>query len=85
MDKIKPNDGGHKPFGVDIDPNKTLIHKTNEDGSTTAYYKKSKMSNDDYLNELESRFHRKSQNKTFTGNSIGLFGGFGKGKLNKRK
>ena len=85
MSKIKPNDGGHKPFGIDIDPNKDLIHNTNEDGSSDAYYKKSKMRYGDYINELEHRFHKKEQNKDFSSGSIGLFGGFGKGNLNKEK
>ena len=31
MSKIKPNDGGHTPFGVDIDPKKDLVHNTNEE------------------------------------------------------
>jgi len=82
MSKIKPNDGGHTPFGVDIDPNKNLVHNTNEDGSHDAYYKNSKMRYGDYINELEHRFHKKNQGKDYT-SSIGLFGGFGKGTLNK--
>ena len=32
-DKPKINDGGHKPFGIDIDPNENLKHITNPDGS----------------------------------------------------
>ena len=85
MSKIKKNDGGHTPFGVDMDPKKDLVHNTNEDGSCTAYYKKSKMQYDDYISELENRFHKKDQGKDFASRSIGLFGGFGKGKLNKNK
>ena len=83
MSKIKPNDGGHTPFGVDIDPNKNLVHNTNEDGSYDAYYKNSKMRYGDYINELEHRFHKKDQGKDYASRSIGLFGGFGKGTLNK--
>ena len=85
MSKIQPNDGGHTPFGVNIDPNKDLIHNTNEDGSQTAYYKGSKMKYGDYINELEHRFHKKDQGRDFSSRSIGLFGGFGKGTLNKNK
>ena len=82
MSKIKPNDGGHVPFGVNIYPDKTLIHNTNEDGSATAYFKGSKMRYGDYINELEDRFHKKDQGRDYT-SSIGVFGGFGKGTLNK--
>ena len=83
MSKIKPNDGGHQPFGVDIDPKEDLVHNTNEDGSYDAYYRGSKMRYGDYINELEHRFHEKDQGKDYTSRSIGLFGGFGKGTLNK--
>ena len=83
ISKIKPNDGGHKPFGVNIDPKKDLVHNTNEDGSTVAYYKGSKMQYDDYISELESRVDKNSNGKDFASRSIGLFGGYGKGKLKK--
>ena len=83
MSKIKPNDGGHTPFGVDIDPKSDLVHNTNEDGSYDAYYKKSKMRYGDYINELEHRFHKKDQGKDYASRSIGLVGGFGEGTLNK--
>ena len=85
MSIIKPNDGGHTPFGVDMDPKKDLVHNTNEDGSYDAYYRGSKMRYGDYINELENRFHVKDQGKDYTARSIGLFGGFGKGTLNKNK
>ena len=83
MSEIKPNDGGHTPFGIDVDPKKDLVHNTNEDGSYDAYYQGSKMRYGDYINELEHRFHRKDQGKDIGSRSIGLFGGFGKGTLNK--
>ena len=83
ISKIKKNDGGHKPFGVDLDPKKNLVHNTNEDGSTVAYYKGSKMQYDDYISELESRVDKNSNGKDFASRSIVLFGGFGKGTLNK--
>tara|TARA_B100001123_G_C14375300_1_gene656610 strand:+ start:266 stop:424 length:159 start_codon:yes stop_codon:yes gene_type:complete len=51
----------------------------------SAYYKNSKMKYDDYLGELEHRFHKKDQGRDYSSTSIGLFGGFGKGKLNKKK
>ena len=84
ISNIKPNDGGHTPFGVDIDPKKDLVHNTNPDGSTVAYFKSSKMKYDDYINELEQRFHTKKQGKDFGSRSLGLFGGFGKGKLKNK-
>ena len=43
------------------------------------------MKYDDYISELENRFHKKGQGKDFASRSIGLFGGFGKGSLNKNK
>ena len=54
IEKDKPiiNDGGHKPFGVDLDPNKTLKHVTNPDGSYEAYYKDQKMDFNDYIDEM---------------------------------
>tara|TARA_B100000424_G_C22877422_1_gene467140 strand:- start:688 stop:945 length:258 start_codon:yes stop_codon:yes gene_type:complete len=75
LPKIKPNDGGHKSFGVDIDPNKDLVHNTQKDGSCKAYYKGSKMKYDDYLSELESRYDKNSKGKDFKSRSIGLFSG----------
>ena len=75
MPKIKKNDGGHKAFGIDIDPNKNLVHNTQKDGSCNAYYKGSKMKYDDYLTELETRYDKNSKGKDFTSNSIGLFKG----------
>tara|TARA_R100000808_G_C2057451_1_gene90337 strand:- start:199 stop:489 length:291 start_codon:yes stop_codon:yes gene_type:complete len=81
--KPKNNDGGHNAFGVDIDPKKDLVHNTHEDGSYTAYYKGSKMKFDDYVSELESRYDKNTKGKDFASRSIGLFGGFGKGKLKK--
>ena len=75
MPKIKPNDGGHNAFGVDIDPNKDLVHNTQEDGKCEAYYKGSKIKYDDYLSELESRYDKRSKGKDFTSRTIGIFSG----------
>ena len=80
-DKSKINDGGHNAFGVDVDPSKSLKHCTNPDGSSDTYYKNQKIDYDDYVSELEGRYHRNSQKKSI--DSIGFFGGFGKGTLNK--
>ena len=83
--KQKVNDGGHNAFGVDVDPNKTLKHCTNPDGSSDTYHKEQKISYDDYVSELESRYHKNTQGKNLGSSGIGLFSGFGKGTLNKNK
>tara|TARA_Y100001938_G_scaffold151183_1_gene247042 strand:+ start:13918 stop:14187 length:270 start_codon:yes stop_codon:yes gene_type:complete len=75
-DKVKVNDGGHKPFGVDLDPDKNLTHITNPDGSTEAYYKDSKMDYNDYIDELQTRTERNAKGKDFTSRAIGYFSGF---------
>ena len=81
--KQKVNDGGHNAFGVDVDPNKTLKHCTNPDGSSDTYHKDQKISYDDYVSELEGRYHKNTQGKSL--GSVGVFSGFGKGTLNKNK
>ena len=75
--KDKPiiNDGGHKPFGVDLDPNKTLKHVTNPDGSYEAYYKDQKMDFNDYIDEMEDRTTKNRNGKDISSRSIGMFGG----------
>ena len=83
MPKIKPNDGGHKAFGVDIDPCKDLVHNTHEDGSYNTYYKGSKMKHDDYLSELELRYTKNVDGKDFASRSIGIFGGINFGRIGK--
>ena len=87
MSKIKKNDGGHKPLGIDLDPEKQLVHNTHTDGSYSTYYKGSKMKYDDYLGELESRCYKNSSGNSI-GNSIGMFGGVSfdeNGKIIKNK
>ena len=81
--KPKVNDGGHKAFGVDIDPNKDLCHVTEEDGSQSTYYKGTELNYDDYCTSLEERYHKRSKGKDFTSGSIGVFSGIGKGTLKK--
>ena len=83
--KPKVNDGGHTPFGVDLDPDKNLCHVTNPDGSYDAYYKDSKMDMNDYIDELQTRTEKNAEGKDFSSRGIGLFSGFGKGTLNKKK
>ncbi len=75
-DKPIVNDGGHKPFGVDLDPDKTLKHVTNPDGSYDAYYKDQKMDFNDYIDEMQERTTRNRNGKDFTSrSSIGMFSG----------
>ena len=81
----KPNDGGHKPFGKDLDPSRDLVHNTNEDGSVKAYYKGSKMKYTDYIDEMQHRTERSAKGKKISDRSIGLFGGWGKGTLKSKK
>ena len=83
--KTKVNDGGHKPFGVDLDPDKNLCHVTNPDGSYETYYKDSPMEVSDYIDEMQFRTERNQVGRDFTSRSIGSFSGFGKGTLNKKK
>ena len=80
-DKKFINDGGHKPFGVDLDPNKELCHITTPDKDATAYYKKSKMQYSDYLGELKGRFERLQKGKATP--TTMFFSGFGKGTIKK--
>lgn len=79
-DKPKVNDGGHKPFGVDLDPQKELCHVTKPDKDADAYYKNSKMKYNDYLGELKERYDRAVKGKTPIKTQ---FAGFGKGTMKK--
>lgn len=73
----------HKPFGVDLDPNKELTHTPLPDGDVKTTYKGGEIDYMDYVDELEERATRKSEGKTATKTSIGLFSGFGNGTLKK--
>ena len=69
--------------GVDYDPNGDMELKPKEDGDVDVKYRNGKMTFDEYIDEMESRTNRHSKGKTLTSSPIGLFGGFGKGTLNK--
>jgi len=69
----------NKVLGKDFDPNGDFTHKIKPDGDIDAKYKGSKVSYDDYLSEMEHR----TTNGIGKSNSIGVFGGFGKGTLKK--
>ena len=72
-DKKKINDGGHKPFGVDLDPNNELCHMTSPDKDADVYCKGDKITYTDYISELRTRYNRKLKGKDPS--SIGVFGG----------
>jgi|TARA_Y100000310_G_scaffold17357_1_gene17224 hypothetical protein len=82
QNKEKINDGGHKPFGVDLDPKKELCHVTTPDKDADAYYKGQKMNYNDYLGELKGRCDRAAKGKS--PRSVGYFAGIGEGTLNKK-
>ena len=69
--------------GIDYDPDGDMELKPKEDGDVNVKYKNGKMTFDEYIDEMETRTTRHSEGKTLTSGSIGLFGGFGKGTLNK--
>lgn len=77
--KEKKDVGGHKPFGIDINPNKDLKLVEDNDRGQTAYYKNQKIKYLDYFGEVCDRGIRVGQGKSIQGS----FGGFGPGKLKK--
>ena len=72
-----------KLLGTDYDPNNDMELKSKPDGDVDVRYKNGKMTYDEYIDEMESRATRHSEGKSLTTNSIGLFGGWGKGTLKK--
>ena len=77
------NNDRHKPFGVDLDPNKDLTHTTQPDGDVKVTHKGNKIKYMDYIDVMEERATRKGEGKSPTKSDMGLFGGFGKGTLKK--
>ena len=71
-----------KILGVDFDPKGDMVLDVKDDGDCDVKYKGQKMDYDTYVDELEDRATRHQQGKSIT-SSVGLFGGFGKGKLRK--
>ena len=69
--------------GVDYDPENDMELKPQKDGDVDVRYKNGKMSYDEYIDEMETRANNHAEGKSLTSNSIGLFGGVGKGKLKK--
>ena len=54
-----------------------------KDGDVDVRYKNGKMSYDEYIDEMETRANNQAEGKSLTSNTLGLFGGFGKGSLKK--
>ena len=74
----------HKPFGVDLDPNNDLTHNVLPDGDVKVTHKGKEIRYVQYIDEMEERATRKSEGKTPVKASMGYFGGFGSGTLNKK-
>ena len=70
-------------LGKDLDPKNDMELKPKKDGDVDVRYKNGKMSYDEYIDEMETRANNQAEGKSLTSNSLGLFGGFGKGKLKK--
>lgn len=73
LDKSKKNIGGHKPFGVDIDPDNNLCLTECKEKGQQAYYKGSKMRYLDYYAEIGDRMSRVKHGKGIS--NIGSFAG----------
>tara|TARA_Y100000310_G_C20394645_1_gene674478 strand:+ start:203 stop:490 length:288 start_codon:yes stop_codon:yes gene_type:complete len=79
-DKELKNIGGHKPFGLDIDPNDKLCLTEDEERGQKAYYNGQPMKYMDYMNEIGLRLDRNKKGKDLDSK---IFSGFGKGTLSK--
>jgi hypothetical protein len=72
-----------KILGVDYDPNKDIEVDVKPDGDCDVKYRGQKIDYMTYVDEIEERADRKSRGKSITSKSIGVFGGWGEGKLKK--
>ena len=70
-------------LGKNLDPKNDMELKPKKDGDVDVRYKNGKMSYDEYIDEMETRANNQAEGKSLTSNSLGLFGGFGKGTLKK--
>ena len=77
------NNDRHKPFGVDLDPNKDLTNTAQPDGDVKVTHKGEKIKYMYYIDIMEERATRKGEGKSPVKSEMGLFGGFGKGTLKK--
>ena len=66
----------HKPFGVDLDPNKDLTHTTLPDGDVKVTHKGEQIRYMDYIDVMEERATRKGEGKKAVKSSMGLFSGW---------
>ena len=66
----------HKPFGVDLDPNKDLTHTAQPDGDVKVTHKGEKIKYMDYIDIMEERATRKGEGKKPVKSSMGLFSGW---------
>ena len=72
-----------KVLGIDLDPSDTLKMITDKEGYPSCTYKNKPCSTEDYLHATQTNAERHYKGKG--SNTIGVFGGFGKGTLNKNK
>ena len=73
----------HKPFGIDLDPNNDLTHKTLPDGDVKVTHKGEEIKYMDYIDVMEERTTRYSEGKKPVKSALGTFSGWGKGTLSK--
>ena len=75
-DKERKNIGGHKPFGIDLDPNDDLCLAKDQERGQKAYYKGKQVPYLDYMGELAEREARTNGGKDVYRNaSLGMFSG----------
>ena len=79
-EKELKNIGGHKPFGVELDPNKELCLTEDKERGQKAYYKGEPIKYLDYFGEICDRGIKAKKGKNLDSK---MFGGIGKGKLKK--
>ena len=79
-DKERKNIGGHKHFGIDLDPNDDLCLAKDQERGQKAYYKGKPMRYMDYWDEICTRGENNKKGKSVGSQS---FSGFGNGTLKK--
>ena len=72
-DKKLKNIGGHKPFGIDLDPKKDLCLVEDKERGQKAYYKGQPIKYMDYWDELCTRGEKNKKGKSV--DNVGLFVG----------
>lgn len=74
------NIGGHKPFGIDLDPDNDLCLAKDKDAGQLAYYKGKPMKYLDYWGEICTRGEKNKKGKNL---NLSTFAGYGSGTLKK--